>query len=258
MTVLTIDRRFCGPPQSGNGGYVCGRLAGLAGDAAEVTLLAPAPLDRPLDAHATGDGSWQLRDGARVIASARPVPPRSGTRERATRDEAQAARSPFDPARHPLPTCFVCGPHRAAGDGLRIRPGALPRRTAQGAPVLAACWTPDESLPAEAGAIAPECVWAALDCPTGFAAAWDPVAGGFDEVPVLLGRMAAQVLQRPRPGQPCVITAWPTGRDGRKRHAEAALWDAGGTLLASARATWIAVDRQVQLGAQPGAPPDQR
>ena len=42
--------------------------------------------------------------------------------------------------------------------------------------------------------------------------------------------------------------AWETGRDGRKRVAEAAVHGEAGTLLAVARATWIAVDRQVQLG----------
>jgi len=28
MTSIVIDRRFCGPPKSANGGYVCGLLAG--------------------------------------------------------------------------------------------------------------------------------------------------------------------------------------------------------------------------------------
>jgi hypothetical protein len=44
------------------------------------------------------------------------------------------------------------------------------------------------------------------------------------------------------------ITAWETGRDGRKRIAEAAAYGEAGALLAVARATWIAVDRKVQLG----------
>ena len=35
---LSIDRRFCGPPGSGNGGYTAGRLAALIGDPAEITL----------------------------------------------------------------------------------------------------------------------------------------------------------------------------------------------------------------------------
>jgi hypothetical protein len=38
------------------------------------------------------------------------------------------------------------------------------------------------------------------------------------------------------------------GRDGRKRIAEAAAHGESGTLLAVARATWIEVDRKVQLG----------
>ena len=66
--------------------------------------------------------------------------------------------------------------------------------------------------------------------------------------PILLGRMSARIDARPRPGERCVITAWEIGRDGRKRVAEAAAYGEAGTLLAVARATWIAVDRQVQLG----------
>jgi hypothetical protein len=57
MTQIIIDKRFCGPPNSGNGGYVCGRLARHIPGAAEVTLRAPPPLDTPLDAVATNDGT---------------------------------------------------------------------------------------------------------------------------------------------------------------------------------------------------------
>ncbi len=60
--------------------------------------------------------------------------------------------------------------------------------------------------------------------------------------------MSARIEAQPRPGERCVITAWETGRDGRKRVAEAAAYSEAGTLLAVARATWIEVDRQVQLG----------
>jgi acyl-CoA thioesterase FadM len=60
--------------------------------------------------------------------------------------------------------------------------------------------------------------------------------------------MSARIEARPRPGDHCIITAWPTGRDGRKRTAEAALHDETGKLLAVARMTWIAVEREVQLG----------
>ena len=73
-------------------------------------------------------------------------------------------------------------------------------------------------------------------------------SGSFDRTPILLGRMSARIEARPRPGERCVVTAWPTGRDGRKRMAEAALHDEEGKLLAVARTTWIAVEREVQLG----------
>jgi hypothetical protein len=72
--------------------------------------------------------------------------------------------------------------------------------------------------------------------------------GDFDQSPILLGRMTARIDASPRPEERCVITAWETGRDGRKRIAEAAVHGESGTLLAVARATWIVVDRQVQLG----------
>ncbi len=71
MTSIMIDRRFCGPPNSGNGGYVCGRLARHIPGGAEVTLRAPPPLDKPLDVVAPDDGAWELRDGASVVATGR-------------------------------------------------------------------------------------------------------------------------------------------------------------------------------------------
>lgn len=44
------------------------------------------------------------------------------------------------------------------------------------------------------------------------------------------------------------MTAWEAGRDGRKLTADAALFGEQGNVLAVARALWITVDRQVQLG----------
>ena len=75
-----------------------------------------------------------------------------------------------------------------------------------------------------------------------------PQNGSYERTPILLGRMSARIEARPRPGERCVITAFEAGRDGRKRVAEAAAFGEAGNLLAVARATWIAVDRAVQLG----------
>lgn len=248
MTEIIIDKRYCGPPNSGNGGYVCGRLARHIPGGAEVTLRAPPPLNTPLDAITTDDGICELRDGAKVVATGRAASIELARVETASFEEARAAEllSLFEPREHPLPTCFVCGPARAKGDGLRIFAGALGRHVQT--PVLAASWIPDSNLAAEDGPIAPEFLWSALDCPTGFACNYDQQSGTFDKTPLLLGRMSARIEARPHPGEPCIITAWPTGRDGRKRTAEAAVHDEAGRLLAVARTTWIAVEREVQLG----------
>jgi hypothetical protein len=250
MSSIVIDKRYCGPPNSGNGGYVCGRLAQHIPGCAEITLRAPTPLNRPLDVVATDDGSWVLRDGDTVVAIGRPASVELARMEKASFDEACAAEllTPVKPHAHPLPKCFVCGPSRAKGDGLRIFAGPLVRRSRDASAVLAATWTPDSTLTADDGFVASEFLWSALDCPTGYASSHDRESGNFDRTPILLGRMSARIEARPRPGERCVITAWAVGRDGRKRVAEAAAYGEGGALLAVARATWIAVDRDVQLG----------
>jgi hypothetical protein len=250
MTSVIIDKHYCGPPNSANGGYACGRLAQYIPGGAEITLHAPPPLDKALDVVAIDDGRWELRDGARVLATGRGANVELARLEKASFEDAwEAARTPsVDPDEHPLPTCFVCGPTRAKGEGVRIFAGPLARRSGHASAVLAATWTPTWAVVAEDGLVAPEFLWSALDCPTGYAASYDPANGSFDRTPILLGRMSARIGQRPRPEERCVITAWATTRDGRKRSAEAAIHREDGALLASARATWIVVDREVQFG----------
>src|SRR5258707_12844377 len=144
MTCVIIDKRSCGPPNSGNGGYVCGRLARHIPGGAEVTLRAPPPLDKQLDVIATDDGLWELRDGATVVATGRPASLELTRLEKASFDEACAAEllTPIKPHEHPLPTCFVCGPERAQGDGLRIFAGPLARQYRSASPVCASAWAP--------------------------------------------------------------------------------------------------------------------
>ena len=252
MVSLVIDRRFRGPPNSGNGGYVCGCLARhIAGDA-EVTLRAPPPLERPLDVLTGRDGRIALHENDRLLATARAtgvdVTDIPGVSHAAA--EAATGRTPYDEQSHDLPGCFVCGPARGEGDGLRIFAGPLEAGAVPGKPVVfAASWVPHGSLAAEDGYVAPEFVWAALDCPTGYCS----VAARHLELngneTALLGRMAARIDRRPRPGERCAVVAWPTGREGRKLFAESALLDAEQQVLAIARATWLLVDRHVQLGA---------
>jgi hypothetical protein len=82
--------------------------------------------------------------------------------------------------------------------------------------VFAAPWTPDPSLVAADGLVAPEFVWSALDCPTGYVVQHDPETGGFNILPILLGRLSVRIDGRPRPGEQCVVTSWKTGSEGRR------------------------------------------
>ena len=224
---MTIDRRFRGPPESGNGGYCCGILGRHLAGAAVVTLFAPPPLDHPLTV-CERDGTLYLCDGERDIgaATAEPldldVPPAPSPEESAA---ASAGYTGFDT--HPFPGCFVCGTERRAGDGLRLYPGP----TADGG-CVAAPWTPDASLAGEDGRVAPEFVWAALDCPSYFGLQRPGLVA-------LLGRMHAEIVARPGAGEPCVVSAWPIDRDGRKYRAGSAIFDSTGALLARSAALWI-------------------
>src|SRR5260221_5005720 len=167
MTPVIIDKRYCGPPNSGNGGYVSGRLARHIPGGAEVTLRAPPPLEKPLDVVAADDGLWELRDGATVVATGRPASVELARLEKAGFDEACAAEllTPIKPHEHLLPTCFVCGPARAPGDGLRIFAGPLGRQSRNGSAGFAATWTPHPTLMAGNGFVAPEFLMAARGWP---------------------------------------------------------------------------------------------
>jgi len=227
-THVTIASRFCGPPRSGNGGYTCGlTAAGLEG-AVEATLRKPPPLERSLRV-ARGD-AHVLHERDVVVAEARPASLTLDVPAAPPFERARAMSQRFAGfASHPFPTCFVCGPNRACGDGLRIFAGG---DADDG--IVAAPWIPDASLSGADGRVRPEFLWAALDCPGFFAIA----APGETAV---LGRMTAEVEPVVSPGEACVIVAWALGRSGRKLHAGTALFDAAGKCRGRSAQTWIVV-----------------
>jgi hypothetical protein len=243
---LTIDPRFNGPPDSGNGGYACGSLARFVdAPAAEVTLRLPPPIGRPLQVVRGDGGAVTLLDGEAVIAEAQPTDlPAEAPPPVDARDASDAVEdSPFlDETTHPFPTCFVCGPRRAAGDGLRIFAGPVSARD-----VYAAPWTPDPDLAAADGTLPSDLVWAALDCPTSVPVANDPDDPDFR--PIVLARLAARILAPVRAGARHTIVSWPVGIDGRKRHAGAALHTEAGELVAVSRALWIELKPPPAAGA---------
>ena len=229
MQCLTIDERFCGPPEMGNGGYVAGLLAAtLSAQAAEITLRSSVPLMRALQVRADEAGRVILMDGATVVAEARAVPPpKDQPPATPTHQEAvRASRQYVGFRQHGFPRCFVCGPERP--DGLRIFPGSLQGRS----DVVAAPWVPDNSL-AEGPCIRPEFIWAALDCTGAFACMGERLR------PMLLGRITGQLTGKIGVGERCVVTGWCVSSEGRKHVAGTAVWNARGELRGVATSIWF-------------------
>jgi hypothetical protein len=231
---IFVPKRFCGPPSSGNGGYTCGLISAAMGLPAEVTLRKPIPIERDLHIHSVDaqNSEIQVKAGEDLIAEASPVnwavelPSVQVDFEEASK-ASENSPALFD---HPFPTCFVCGPDRAVGDGLRIFPGALEK---DGSTYYAAPWIPDTSLSGDHGNVRDEIIWAAMDCPTGF-------AGGFASAGTLVtGRLGARLLAPVRVGEKCILLSWALGVEGRKHISEAVLLGEDGTLRAESKATWI-------------------
>jgi hypothetical protein len=232
---VVIPARFNGPPRSGNGGYSCGTLGMLVGDSAEVTLRKPPPLDRPMVVEVEGEGDarqWKMLDGEAVVATARAAEPDVQCPDPPTLARARAAEFEyvgFD--WHLFPTCFVCGPERAEGDGLRLFTGKV-----EGQPVVASVWTPTANLAAADGAVDRNIVWSALDCPTYFGGRLNDYAKL-----AVLGRLTAKLLAPVQVGVRHVVVGWPIGQNGRKWEGGAALFTEQGMLCAYSRGLWVAL-----------------
>jgi hypothetical protein len=235
---LVVPRRFRGPATSGNGGWTAGALATLlagAGDTPQppfrVRLSAPPPLETPL---AVRDGKALLDE--QVILEATEL----------GEDETRAQLLPVPPvpydaavdaglryaglSDHPFPECFSCGPERSPGDGLRLRPGPVEGHDG----VVAAAWRPDDSVVDGSGQVAVPVLWAALDCPGGWAV---DLAGR----PMVLGTMTASIRARPRPGEALVVTARALSVSDRKATTATTLYGDDGVLAVAAH-VWIIVD----------------
>ena len=244
LGTVVVQRRFHGPPNSANGGYACGRIAAHIEGPAEVTLRRPPPLDTELTLREEDDGCIALCDGDRLIGSGRRADVELPVVTAPTlKQAADAAERTFAADKHPLPTCFVCGPHREPGDGLRIHVGPVAADDAEWRGVLAAPWVPDNSLAGDGECVRPEFVWAALDCPTAYASS---SSAGMRII--LLGRQTVAISRLPKVGEPCVVAAKEAGHEGRKFFSGATLFDAGGEVLAQCRAIWIEVTPDVQKG----------
>lgn len=233
MRDVVVARQFRGPPNSGNGGYVCGLLGKEIDGAATVMLRALIPLDIRLNL-GSADKSVRLTDDdgtliaeavASTIALPEPPPPPSLEQARAAGARCPVIAKPFHPP------CFTCSSIREEGDGLRVLPGQI-----EDAPPghIACVWIPHASFAAVDGTVPPEIVWAALDCPGSLAWIVKSGMGGG-----LLGTMTGEVSRLPRVNEETIVTAWPIEQSGRKFVAGVALFDAQGTLMARGSQIWI-------------------
>lgn len=222
---VLVPARFNGPSDAAHGGYTCGLLATAAppGEgSAVVSLVLPAPLELPMRLE-VGPDQAVLVFGEQLVATmvttteAIPVVPPVSPLEADRAVENFLGRED-----HPFPTCFVCGPDRV--DGLFLAPGAVAVAAVAPTDTVACPWVPLE--------VSPEVVWAALDCPAGWAT----------EEPMTLTRMAADVLALPRPGEPHVVVARQVQRVGPIASTVSSLYGPDGALVATATAQWTAID----------------
>jgi hypothetical protein len=263
---LVVPSRFRGPASSGNGGWSAGAIAAYAGSACPhdharpwptvaVSLSAPPPLDVPMtltplaqDGADDGGGGVIASYDGRPVLSATCVEDEVGDVPPVPADEARAAEATYSGlTSHPFPTCFSCGTGREPGDGLRIFPGRVAdvpgaEDAAPSRPRVAATWTPDAGVAEDYHAYADEhpraalpVTWAALDCVGGW-------AGDLEERLMVLARMTARVDSLPIIGEEHVVVGMGRGREGRKTFTSSTMYDAAGSVVASAEHLWIAVD----------------
>ena len=232
MVIIRIDSRFNGPPGSANGGYACGLVAAGIGETVNVRLYSPPPLDTDLElSNADQPDKWLLKQDDKVIAAATCTQVRAHVPPAPTYLEALEASKHFTGHnQHAYANCFVCGPQRSPGDGLRIFAGKL-----QSSNVVAAPWLPRSDLGNDQGKVKPDFIWCALDCPGYFASVMPGRSA-------LLGELAVHIDRSVHVEEPCVVIGWQIMIEGRKHKVGTALFDEDGERCAVGVATWIEVN----------------
>ena len=241
MVAIEIDPRFNGFPDIALGGYVGGVLT-YGRSKAEVTLRRPVRLGKQYQMVAMPDGAIAIQEGNDVLAVARNASVDLELPAQVGLEASKIASADYvGYRRHLIPGCFVCGPSRPEGDGLRIFPGIVAGRN-----VIAAPWTPSPSLANSNGIVQSEFVWSALDCPT----IWALILLGradSDEKAVT-ARLAVELISPVLSGQPQVVMGWKVSETGRTRVAGGAIFSTDGQLLATARHTLVTTDWGVPMG----------
>lgn len=223
---LTIHHHYCGPSESGNGGYSAGIFAKHLDFPAEVTLRIPPPLDEELTVVQETEKA-KLMHGEVLVAEAKskdfeleiPAPPTFTEAVEAVKHYQGFEDAPFH-------NCFVCGADRKPGEGLNIYAGKV------GKQMVAAPWNPAKNLSTNGKTVDSEYVWAALDCP----GAWAVMPPS--EV-IVLGRFAVKIVEDILINEKYIVTGWGIERDGRKIYTGTAIFTEKGEICAFGKGTWI-------------------
>jgi hypothetical protein len=228
VSTISVHSRFNGPPSSGNGGYSCGIVANALEGSAAVSLRRPVPLARELELRHEDDGRVSAFDGEALIAEAVPAAALAPWDHPAVGlAEARAARDRYAaPLEGEFGHCFVCG--RSRHDGFDIFTGPVQGGGSIEGGLVASPWTPPSWAADEGGAVLPEFVWAALDCPGYFA------LHGADMTVAYLARQQVEIVAPIRTGVEYVVVGRPLERSGRKGTSATAVIDLDGTVLAHA------------------------
>lgn len=225
---VSIAGRFRGPANSGQGGYSAGIAASFIDGPAHVRLRRPPPLDRQLSVESGPDGV-SILDGGDVVLVARS----SMLKATQPPDEAQLS-AVFErghqqaPEWHMAPTCFVCG----TPDSLGMHPTRMDQF-----PLWATVWTPERRVGEDS--LAPEIVWAVLDCPAGWATS-DSKRPKRSFFPAL-AEMTVEIVHPVPMGSPVAVLGWMTTDGERRIDCESAVIDESGTVLARASLSQAAV-----------------
>lgn len=239
---MKIAPRFRGPAASANGGYVSGRLAQHLQGPVIVRLTKPPPLNTAMDVRDLGPHRRSVRGtepgptiglwaGDDLVASAWTTDLSLEVPDPPTPEEVEHSRPRYLDSEYRYPTgCFVCGPERDVGDGMRVFPGLVARRG-----MVAATWLPDESLADQSNVVAPPFVWSALDCPGGIA--FVPKSGNT----AVLGQFAAQQSASIITDASYTVIGWEIDQKGRKHLAGSAIFDSEDQCVGKALGTWFEV-----------------
>jgi len=233
MSTIVVEKKFRGPPNSGNGGYVAGLIGREMPGPATAMIRAPVPLDTPLTLERRDDGDLAVMNGDTLVlfgkaATAEDLP-QVPTAPTIVEARAAGLRSPV--LGKPIhPPCFSCSDLREEGDGLRVCNGQIEGRE----PGYSACtWIPHANFANADGDIPIEVIWAALDCS-------GSICWMIEGHPVgMLGTMTGEVLKRPKVGAEHIVMAWPIESQGRRFFSGVALFTSDGELLARGKQIWI-------------------